>query len=103
MTTAYATSDDGEVRLVATFYDGCPLDARYLDRYARYRRRPTRVRPPVPSEYPAVYVTLFERGRPARAPINVLPASRWQGCAKCRRDAGSTLVARRLATARRTS
>src|SRR5687768_11921307 len=61
--TIEATSDDGEVRLVATFYDGCPLDARYLDRYVRYRRRPTRVRPPVPSEYPAVYVTLFERGR----------------------------------------
>src|SRR5687768_14207951 len=61
--TVEATGTDGDVRVVATFYDGCPLNPQYVRRYARYRQWPTRLRPPVPRDYPAVHVTVFERGR----------------------------------------
>ena len=58
-----ATSTNGEVRLTATFFDGCPNNTQYARRYARYRQWPTRVRPPLPREYPAVHVKVYERGR----------------------------------------
>jgi hypothetical protein len=58
-----AISTDGATRFLAIFYEGCPFDRRYARQYMRYRRRPTRTRPPMPSEYPVVYAALIERGR----------------------------------------
>jgi hypothetical protein len=60
-----ASSDDGKLHLVAGLHVGHALDPQYLRRYARYRRWPTRARPPVPSEYCAVTFALLEKSRPA--------------------------------------
>src|SRR5688572_31989867 len=60
-----ASSDDGKLHLVAGLHLGHQLDAGYLRRYLRYRRRPTRVAPPQPWEYCAVTFALLEKGRPA--------------------------------------
>jgi hypothetical protein len=38
------------------FFDGDPFDTAYLAAYARYLRRPTRVPPPLPRDYPRVRV-----------------------------------------------
>jgi hypothetical protein len=56
-------SSVGDVRVVVAFFDGCPLDEAYLRRYRRYQRRPTRISPPVPADYPAVHVQATEGGR----------------------------------------
>lgn len=53
----------GRFRIVATWFDGFPLHPDYLRRYRRYRRAPTRHRPPVPGEYPCVYFAVYEEGR----------------------------------------
>ena len=60
-----ASSDDGKLHLVAALHVGDPFDARYLRRYLRYRRRPTRVAPPQPADFCAVTFALVEKGRPA--------------------------------------
>ena len=60
-----ASSDDGKLHLVAALHIGHPFDPRYLRRYARYRRFPTKVAPPVPADYCAVTFALLEKGRPA--------------------------------------
>ena len=54
----------GRVRLVAVFAQGGYFQTDYLRRYARYRRRPTRHRPPVPGEYPWASFAVYEDGRP---------------------------------------
>ena len=54
----------GGVQLAATFYDGCPFHPGYLRAHARYLRRPTRVPPAVPVEYPCVAVAAYVSGRP---------------------------------------
>ena len=60
-----ASSDDGKLHLIAALHLGHQMDARYLRRYLRYRRRPTQVAPPVPAEHCAVTFALLEKGRPA--------------------------------------
>jgi hypothetical protein len=60
-----ASSDDGKLHLVAALHFGHALEPRYLRRYALYRRFPTRVAPPVPSDFCAVTFALLEPGRPA--------------------------------------
>lgn len=60
-----ASSDDGKLHLIAALHFGHAFNPQYLRRYARYRRRPTRVPPPVPAEYCAVTFALLEKGRPA--------------------------------------
>jgi len=52
-----------DLRVSATLFDGNPFHPGYLYRYAAYRRFPTRVRPPVPSEYPAVSLAIYRHGR----------------------------------------
>ena len=59
-----ASSDDGKLHLVAALHFGHAFNPQYLRRYARYRRSPTRVPPPVPAEYCAVTFALLEKGRP---------------------------------------
>ncbi|HYO10446.1 MAG TPA: hypothetical protein VER17_15865 [Tepidisphaeraceae bacterium] len=58
-----AGGERGHVRVVVALHQGDPLDRRYLWRYAAYRARPTKVRPPLPAEHPAVTVALFEDDR----------------------------------------
>ena len=62
-------SDSGDVRFVATLYDGYPWSMDYLRRYGRYLRTPTRHAPPLPRDYPRVEFALFEVGRQAQSVI----------------------------------
>ena len=54
-----ADDADGELRLVAIFFQGFVFHPGYLRRYERYRRQPTRVAPPLPADYPCVYFVLY--------------------------------------------
>jgi carotenoid 1,2-hydratase len=49
-------------RLVVVLFDGFAFHPRYLRRYARYRRHPTRVAPPLPEQYPCASVHIYEQG-----------------------------------------
>lgn len=49
-----ALSPNEAVGVWVDLYDGDPRSAAYLAAYDRYRRRPTRVPPPVPRDYPRV-------------------------------------------------
>ena len=51
-----------DVRVTALLFDGNPFQPAYLRRYAWYRRFPTRFRPPIPREYPCVFLRVYERG-----------------------------------------
>jgi carotenoid 1,2-hydratase len=52
-----------DLQIVAILFDGFVFHPEYLRRYARYRRRPTRRRPPVPGEYPCAYCAVYRDGR----------------------------------------
>src|SRR4051812_26995968 len=52
------------IRLVVDLIEGDQLNREYLRAYRRYRRRPTRVAPPLPGDYPCVRVRVSDRGRP---------------------------------------
>ena len=58
-----ATSGDSDVRVVIDFFDGDPFNAAYQRAYSNYRRRPTRVAPPVPRDYPCVRIQTFQTGK----------------------------------------
>lgn len=64
----------GDVRAVVVLFDGCPLHPNYVRRYRRYRRWPTRARPPVAAEYPAVGAALIENDRIIARFLDHLPA-----------------------------
>jgi len=51
-----------DTQLVAVLGQGCPLHAGYLRRYAAYRRRPTRVAPPLPADFPWVSFAVYVKG-----------------------------------------
>ena len=75
-----AATLDHAARVIIDWFDGNPFDADYRRAYARYRRRPTRVAPPVPRDYPAVRVRVLEHSRPvlsveAPSPPGALAAS----------------------------
>jgi hypothetical protein len=63
-----------ERQFVAVLYDGCPFRPDYVRAYARYRRRPTRVPPPLPREHPCLYFALFEKGRIVHEHFTEYPA-----------------------------
>ncbi len=74
-----ADDRDRETRLRIEFFDGDPFNQTYRRAYDRYVRRPTRVRPPQPRDYPAVRVSLRELDAVARefaAPLSP-GALRW--------------------------
>lgn len=50
-------------RVLIDFFDGDPFNSAYQAAYAAYRRRPTRVVPPVPRDYPCVRVEVAEKDR----------------------------------------
>lgn len=51
-----------DVRVTAIMFDGNPFHPGYLRRYAWYRRFPTRVAPPLPREFPGVFLRVYEKG-----------------------------------------
>jgi len=51
-----------DVRVTALLFDGNPFHPAYVRRYAWYRRFPTRVLPPMPGEYPSVFLRVYEKG-----------------------------------------
>ncbi len=55
----YFDAEDGDVRVVAILFEGFVFHPGYLRAYDRYRRRPTRVRPPVPGDYPCAYFVVY--------------------------------------------
>jgi hypothetical protein len=58
-----AESLDGRLRVVAVLGAGFAFDGDYRRRYARYRRSPTKHRPPTAGEYPVAHAVLYEDGR----------------------------------------
>lgn len=52
-----------DTQIVAIFLEGFVFHPGYLREYFRYRRRPTRVRPPVASDYPCAYFVVYRGGR----------------------------------------
>ena len=55
----YFDAEDGDVRVVAILFEGFVFHPGYLRAYGRYRRRPTRVAPPVPGDYPCAYFVVY--------------------------------------------
>src|SRR6202035_598239 len=52
-----------DVQIVGILFEGFVFHPEYLRRYARYRRRPTRVAPPLPAEYPCAYLVVYRGGQ----------------------------------------
>ena len=52
----------GEYRLLAELVQGCCYHRRYYTAYRAYRHRPTRIAPPVPSDWPCIHLWLYRRG-----------------------------------------
>jgi carotenoid 1,2-hydratase len=52
-----------DVQVVAILLDGFVFHPGYLRADARYRRRPTRVKPAVPADYPCAYFVVYRGGR----------------------------------------
>lgn len=57
-------SESGDFRFVAILGAGWPFSGEYRRQYDRYLRRPTRHRPPVPTEYPTAHFAVYEGSRP---------------------------------------
>lgn len=62
-----ASSDDGALHLVAGLHEGYALDDSYARAYARYRKHPTRIAPPLPRDFSAVTFALYQKDR---QPVN---------------------------------
>lgn len=63
-----------DIRVSVDFFDGCPLHPGYLRAYARYRRRPTRVKPPLPRDFPCVGLAVYEGGKIRESGLIEYPA-----------------------------
>ncbi|MFI5381920.1 MAG: hypothetical protein ACHRHE_21700 [Tepidisphaerales bacterium] len=64
----------GGIRVVAILLDGFVFHPGYLRAYYRYRRRPTRHRPPLAREYPCAYFVVYESGKLAHQFMTQYPA-----------------------------
>ena len=64
-----------DTQLVVTLYEGFVFHPGYLRAYARYRRRPTRVRPPVPGDYVCASFVVYREGRVAHQFLAQYPAT----------------------------
>lgn len=58
-----AQSTDGRTRVVATFSEGFAFHSAYLRQYDRFLRRPSKIRPPLPSEFPCACFAVYRDGR----------------------------------------
>jgi carotenoid 1,2-hydratase len=59
----YAEDVENDRQIVAILLEGFVFHPGYLRQYARYRRRPTRVPPPLPAQFPCAYFVVYEEGR----------------------------------------
>src|SRR5215204_5571773 len=50
-------------QIVGILLDGFIFHSGYLRQYAKYRRWPTRVAPPLPRHYRCAYFVVYERGK----------------------------------------
>ncbi len=55
----YFDAEAGDLRVVAILFEGFVFHPGYLRAYARYRRRPTAVAPPVPGDFPCAYLVVY--------------------------------------------
>jgi len=51
------------IALSALFCEGCAFHPAYVRRVERYRRRPTRTRPPLPAQYPCVRCVVYQKDK----------------------------------------
>ncbi len=58
-----AEDEGGRISLGVNLIEGDPYNAAYMRAYSRYRRRPTRVSPPLPRDYPCVRVNVSQGDR----------------------------------------
>jgi carotenoid 1,2-hydratase len=54
-----AEQADGDLRIVMILFQGFVFHPGYLREYAKYRRRPTMVKPPAPADYPCAYFVVY--------------------------------------------
>jgi carotenoid 1,2-hydratase len=59
----FEANDSAGLELRVEFFDGHPFSGAYRRAYARYRRRPTRVTPPGPRDFPAAGLVVMDKGR----------------------------------------
>jgi len=61
----YLDAEDrqGDLRLVGILFEGFVFHPQYLRAYWRYRRRPTRVAPPLPGDYCCAYLAVYRGGK----------------------------------------
>jgi carotenoid 1,2-hydratase len=73
----YFDAEDAEHdrQIVAILFQGFVFHPGYLRAYWRYRRRPTRVAPPLPAQFPCAYFVVYERGRIAHQFMTQYPSS----------------------------
>ena len=64
-----------DTQLIAIFYEGFVFHPGYRRAYARYRRRPTRVPPPMPSDYVCTHFAVYRGGRLAHHFLTQYPAT----------------------------
>ena len=64
---SFIAEDRDGVRIEISLFDGDSFNDGYQTAYKRYRRRPTRVAPPVPRDFPAIRIEVFQQN-----------VSRWQ-------------------------
>ena len=70
-----ATTPHPHSTFTLTFAHGDPLSTDYFRTYTRYRRRPTRVAPPVPDDYISVTASFHSPDHPAQTFSSAYPAS----------------------------
>jgi hypothetical protein len=58
-----AEDTESGIRLTVDLIEGDQVNREYMRTYRRYRRRPTRVAPPLPQDYPSVRVRMSEGRR----------------------------------------
>src|SRR4051812_705692 len=48
-----------DIHVSASLFDGMTFDPKYSRRYKRYRYRPTKISPPLPSHFPGASASVF--------------------------------------------
>jgi len=74
----YAEDMTRRIRIVFSFHHGWALHPDYLRRFDAYRRRPTRNRPPQPSQYPCLRCAIYENEKPAASSTMQFPPGAFQ-------------------------
>jgi carotenoid 1,2-hydratase len=75
----YLDAEDrqSDLRIVGILFEGFVFHPQYLRAYWRYRRRPTRVAPPVPGDYCCAYLAVYRGGKLAAQFMSQYPRQRF--------------------------